>query len=700
MNKPVIYLISALILFAFAREEQSMITGLPRIKANDLITVYPAESSDNRDVTYRDNRLLTMRHTDTRYEMPTYDTRAKWEERASYIRDRVLVSAGLLPLPEKIPLNPYIFNRLDRDGYSVEKVYFESYPGFYVTGNLYRPRGKPGPYPGILTPHGHWRQGRLADEELGSVTGRCINLARQGYIVFSYSMVGYNDSKQIDHNFAADSLSQVWGNSLLGLQLWNSIRSLDFLTSMPDVDANQIGITGASGGGTQTFMLTAVDDQHRIKAVAPVNMISAHFQGGCLCENAPGLRHDIFNIEIAGMAAPRPLLMVSNTYDWTLNTPGVEYPMMRTIYQLYGADDRLKYVQFDYPHNYNKASREAVYGWFGKWLLEADDPAALKEMSFVTEKDEDLLAFPYLNPTGDLDAGELTGYLRQKAIENVERYWPSDQQSLERFRDVYGRIYRQVIAAEVPPEVTEKEVGSAAWSGYIVSRMLISRSGHNDWIPAIWYQSADGSRTANLIVHPRGKAALVGSDAVESMELVKGLLERGQNVLTIDVFKIGEHVLQEGTRTQRDETFEYFTTFNRTDTQERVQDILTALTFLRNNRAMEEIHLVGLEEAGPWTILAGAVAEDLVDYIVACGVNLDHNNDTESLRLFVPGLAQFGGVCSAMALFAPQEITMHDVGTEPSLEGIRQVYRISGNQEKFQIFQGELSGKDIISSLE
>ncbi|UCH62362.1 MAG: acetylxylan esterase [Fidelibacterota bacterium] len=734
------YVILALFLFGCAREKGPEISELPRAEISDLTSVYPAESLEQRDVAFRDNRLLSMRHTDARYEMPAYKTRGEWEERAAYIRDRVLVSAGLLPLPEKTPLNAKISGRIDRDDYSVEKVYFESYPGFYVTGNLYRPQGRPGPYPGILAPHGHWSQGRLAHEERGSVPGRCINFARQGYVVFSYSMVGYNDSKQLDHKFAADSLSSVWGINLLGLQLWNSIRSLDFITSLPEVDPERIAVTGASGGGTQTFMLTAVDDQQRIKAVAPVNMISAHFQGGCLCENAPGLRHEVFNVEVGGLAAPRPLLMVSCTHDWTLNTPRVEYPMMRTIYRLYGADDRLKYVQFDYPHNYNRASREAVYEWFGRWVLEAEDPAALKETPFEPEKDEDLLVFPDTGPPGDLDAGGLTRYLRQKAIENVQRYWPSDRGSLERFRDVYGSIYRYVIAAEVPPEVTAVETGLAAGEGYIVSRLLIARSGRNDWIPAIWYRPADGARSAAVVVHSRGKvllagldkAALAGLDKValagtdkvllagldkvllagldkvllagldkaEPVGLVKGLLERGQGVLAIDVFKTGEHVLQEGTETQRDESFRHFTTFNRTDTQERVQDILTALAFLRDNRGLKEVHLVGLEEAGAWAILAGAVAGDLAGQVVAQGANLDHHNDAESLRLFVPGLAQAGGIQSAIALSAPQAITLHNVGAEFGLEEIEQVYGITGDQDRFQAFQEELSEADIAALLE
>ena len=94
-------------------------------------------------------------------------------------------------MPEKTPLNAKVFGRIERDGYSIEKVYFQSYPGFYVGGNLYRPRGQGnGPFPGVLNPHGHWSNGRFADEKSGSIAARCINFARQGMVAFSYDMVG------------------------------------------------------------------------------------------------------------------------------------------------------------------------------------------------------------------------------------------------------------------------------------------------------------------------------------------------------------------------------------------------------------------------------------------------------------------------------------------------------------------------------
>src|SRR5262249_41616087 len=146
------------------------------------------------------------------------------------------------------PLNAHVFGKIERDGYSIEKVYFQSYPDFYVAGNLYRPLGQgAGPFPAILNPHGHWSEGRLADTQDGSIAARCISFARQGMIAFSYDMVGYNDThfassqpdQPIDNThgeFATNAVNQLWSISLMGLQTWNSIRALDFLQSMPEVD--------------------------------------------------------------------------------------------------------------------------------------------------------------------------------------------------------------------------------------------------------------------------------------------------------------------------------------------------------------------------------------------------------------------------------------------------------------------------------
>src|SRR6266404_1644475 len=336
-----------------------------------------------------DSRNVNVPNTDTHFAPPVFQSLEEWKARAAHLRAQILFAAGLLPMPVKHPLNPQIFARIERRGYSVEKVLLETMPGYYLAGNLYRPLGRTGKLPAIVSPHGHWAYGRLENSVNTSGPGRCINLARQGYVVFSHDMVGYNDTIQTPHAFGGPR-EQLWSFGPLGLQLWNSIRVVDFLESLPEVDRMRIGATGESGGATQTFLLTAVDD--RIRFSAPVNMISAIMQGGSPCENAPLLRIGTNNMEIAALMAPKPMLMVSATGDWTRNTPTEEFPAMQGIYRLFDKEALVQTIQIDAPHNYNKPSREAVYRFFAQYALGADPQSKeFAERGFSPERPQDLM---------------------------------------------------------------------------------------------------------------------------------------------------------------------------------------------------------------------------------------------------------------------------------------------------------------------
>src|SRR5437773_3164465 len=367
-------------------------------------TVAPRSAHAAESLPAADQRAGKIKDLNTPREFPSIHSRSEWESRAKEIREQILVSCGLWPLPEKTPLNARIFGKVERGGYRVEKVYFQTYPGFYLAGNLYRPLGKgSGPFPAILNPHGHWANGRMADTKEGSIAARCINFAKQGMIAFSYDMVGYNDTQFPDwptsdelyrrhRRFATNEANLLWNISLMGLQTWNSIRALDFLESLPDTDKSRLACTGESGGGTQTFMLGAVDD--RLAAQAPVVMVSHSMQGGCSCENAPGLRVEYSNMEIAAVPAPRPQLLVAATGDWTKMTLTVEGPAIAGVYKLFQADDRLRYARFDFNHNYNQTSREAVYAWFDRWLLNQPPAESVKEAAYTKEPDAELRVWP------------------------------------------------------------------------------------------------------------------------------------------------------------------------------------------------------------------------------------------------------------------------------------------------------------------
>ncbi len=312
-----------------------------------------------------------------------------WQTRAATIRAGILHGAGLDPLPERTPLHVVTHSRREKRGYGVENVYFESIPGFFVAGNLYRPAAaEPGvKFPLVLLPHGHFPQGRFdaAVQHLGAT------FARMGAIAFSYDMVGRGESAQVSH-----------GNPhALTMQFWNSMRALDFLLALPDADAARVGMTGASGGGTQTFLCTAVDG--RVTAAAPVVMVSSWCYGGCACEiGLPihrGAGYATNNAEIAALAAPRPLLVVSDGADWTRTAPRLEYPYLRKVYALFGRNGDVENAHFaDEGHDYGPSKRQAVYRFFAKHLgLKTDGLTAadgtVDESANTTEPREALEAF-------------------------------------------------------------------------------------------------------------------------------------------------------------------------------------------------------------------------------------------------------------------------------------------------------------------
>jgi len=640
-----------------------------------------------------------VRHTNMTYTFPSYPTREGWEARAEHLRRRILTSAGLWPLPDKGPLSPRVTGHTERADYTIDNVYFESWPGFFVTGNLYRPRSKAGPFPGVLCPHGHWKQGRLANEEMGSIPGRCISLARQGYVAFSYDMIGYNDSGlQVQHKVEDDERTgffdnprgYLWGVNLLGLQLWNSIRVVDYLASLPEVDAQRIGCTGESGGGTQTFLLSAVEP--RIRVAAPVNMISAHYQGGCLCENAPNLRLDTFNVEIGALMAPRPLFLVSATGDWTCNTPAVEYPAIRSIYELYDAADRVATHQVDAEHNYNRESREAVYGWFGKWLLGNESATPVKEQPFTVEPAERLLVFPNGKlPPHAVNGPQLVDEVIHAAQEQIRSLRPADSAGLQAYGALMGVSYRYALNAGQPPacELQVEATGSEERVSYRLERLTLSRRGSGDRIPALLFVPAR-PRGGALLVHPQGKAALMAGDGPGV--LIAGLLAQGIMALAIDVWGAGELAALE-----RDTGQDHFLTFNRSDGALRVQDILTALGYLATRTPT--VHLVGFEVAGLWCLLARALAQGVSHTIVDAAQFDCENDEAWAAQLYIPGIRRAGDFRTAAALIAPGRLTVHNAAASFPTAWCRQVYGAAGAPEALRIEPGPLSSEAIASYL-
>ncbi len=514
-----------------------------------------------------------------------------------------------MPVPVKGPLNAQIFGRIENKDYSIEKVYLETLPGFYLAGNLYRPVGRTGKLPAVAAPHGHAQYGRLEHGPLFSVPSRGINMARQGYVVFGYDMIGYNDTMQIQH-VPGGQREQLWSLGLLGLQTWNSIRVIDFLQSLPDVDPERIGVTGESGGGTQTFMLCAVDDRPKISS--PVNMVSLIMQGGCTCENAPNLRVGANNVEIASLMAPRPMLMVAATGDWTKNTPTEEYPAVKSVYELFGKGEVVETVQFDAPHNYHQGSREAVYRFFAKRLLNDPNWASYRERPIRQEKLQDMMVFAGRGlPAGAVNYAQLV----ERWIEAAKKQ-NEETRDPEAFRD---RLFYSIGAAQ--PEKVEFELTG--------ERIAMTRPGEGDRIPGIWLPKS--KTAATLVVHPDGAEAGRKASA-----------QGTRSVLAIDAFQTGSAVAP------RNHDTKYFLTFNRTEDANRVQDILTAVAFLKQQGATD-IRLVGVGKAAIWATFAAALAKSPLKLDAPLGDF--RGTDEDFLRdFFVPGIQRAGGLEAARLL--------------------------------------------------
>ena len=590
---------------------------------------------------------------------------AAWHDRAQHLREQMLVTLGLWPMFPKTPLNARITGKLDRGDYTIEKVVLETFPGFTLSGNLYRPAHSTGKIPGMLCPHGHWSDGRVNVE----VQPRCIRWAKLGCVVFMYDMVGYNDSKPFPHEFLNDRLRH-WGLSLPTLQTWNSIRALDWLTSLPDVDSTRIGCTGESGGGTQTFLLTALDN--RVTVSAPVVMVSDYFQGGCVCENAAGLRHGTDNIEFAALTAPRPLVLVGATGDWTKRTMDRVFPAIRGVYSLIGTPDRVSAQIFDFPHNYNQTSRNAVYASMSHWLFRVDDPSKTREGDQKLEKPEDLWTFgpghpaPPNRKTPEQLENDLIGNLKTMLDELAPGTSPARWEASRRLLQTSLKI-RTGIDRPAYDSILEQEVRTISRDDSTIEHLTVGRKARGDAIPVVKIVPRQFKNRLTILVHSRGKAALDDGSG-RANELAHELLARGHAVVAFDPLFVGESLDSRNPVSHRP-TSTHFETYNPVTAADQMQDLATVLAWAKSRPDVDLVNLVAQDDAGYQALVARPMLEGLSRTVIELsGMPKLRKPDEWPATIDLPGLEQFGGVKAAAALAAPAQLWLYrnTVAIEPS----------------------------------
>jgi hypothetical protein len=624
-----------------------------------------------------DVRLHSLRDLDHPVSFePDFKSANSWKQRAASLREQVLVAEGLWPLPERTPLNAVIHGRIDRDGYTIEKVFFASYPGHYVSGNLYRPRNHIGKLPVVLSPHGHWANGRMyeatdADANAALASGgestmngakfplqaRCAMLARMGCIVFMYDMVGYADSTQIEHRTGftdADAILRL--QSFMGLQTWNSIRALDFISGLDDADPSRIAVTGESGGGTQTLILGTVDDRPAIEF--PAVMVSQDMQGGCICENAPLLRIDTNNIELTGTFAPKPLGM-SAANDWTREMETVAYPKLQKVYSLFHAQQNVLGKHFSFPHNYNQVSREMMYNWFNDHLkLGWASPVTELPFNPVPPKELSVYDEEHPRPADSAAAPALRKTMREASDHQLDALWIKNP---EAYRATVLVALKKMIADDLPPaDQVEREMiyGRTNSKHCIVEFDVLSRKNANEAVPYLRLLPENWNGHIVIWCDGEGKASLLDEDGNPTGEAAY-LVGRGDMVVSADLFLTGESknastpLTRPANAISSNQKYAGFIYgYNRSILANRAHDLLTVIADCKATSSdVKRIDLIGTGEVAAATLVARAIANDSIDRAAIDLAGFDFDRITDPLDpQMLPGALKYGGINGIAAL--------------------------------------------------
>jgi len=657
---------------------------------------------------------------------------ADWTRRAERVRRQVLVACGLWPMPARTPANAVIHGRVDRDGYTVEKVFLESYPGHFVTGNLYRPKGRSGRLPGVLCPHGHWADGRFYENgekeirrqivegaerfEHGGrypLQARCVQLARMGCVVFHYDMVGYADSVQLGHGARMRPemcTAENWGfaspqaelrlQNPMGLQTYNSIRALDWFGELPDVDPQRIAVTGASGGGTQTFILCAVDPR---PAVAfPAVMVSTAMQGGCTCENACYLRVGTGNIEIAGLIAPRPLGMVAAD-DWTKEIAAKGLPELKQLYKMLGAESLVMAKPLlHFPHNYNYVSRAVMYGWMNRHLkLGLEEPIVEDDFVPLSREEMSVWDAEHPKPAGGADyERSLVRWMTEDSQKQMAALAPTDAASLARYREIVGGAVDVMIGRGLPEpgKVQAQRLSLRAADGLTVSRLLVKNPGDGECVDAVEFLPRAWNRQTVIWIDVAGRQSL-GDPEGKPSPAVQRLLDRQVAVVGLNLFGQGNSGPEGKPLTQarlvKNDYAGYTFGYNPSVFAQRVHDILSVIACLKEGEGRsEKIHLVGLNGAGRWVAAARAQAGAAVDRtaVDTAGFRFAKIAALDDLD-FLPGGAKYLDLPGILALAAPGPLWLSGEGAQaPAV--VAAAYQAAGTAEQLTVFAGDPSAQE------
>lgn len=684
-----------------------------------------------------DARLGKLKTLQDHFPFAVPDNAGAWYARAEALRRRVLVANGLWPMPEKTPLQPVIHGKVERNGFTVERVYFQSLPGHYVTGLLFRPsEPSNAPMPGVLSPHGHGgRMQSHSDSELARQLAngaehfeksgrtpklsRCAQLARMGCVTFIFDMLGYADSIQISRQIAhrhaearpeeqRSDDQQDWIlfspdadlrlQSIMGLQTWNAIRALDFLASLPDVDPERLAVTGGSGGGTQSILLGAIDN--RLKVSFPNGMVSTSMQGGCYCENCNLLRVGTGNVELAALFAPRPQAMTAAD-DWTKEMMTDGYPELKWLYAMIG-DEADVYCRpmLHFKHNYNYVTRATMYQWMNRYLeLGLDDPVIEQDYEPLAESETTVWNDQHPAPTevGVPHERSVCRWLDEQANQQLDALQPSDEESLLAFRETFGGAWQVIFDQGIPTEVEYEAVDETSSGDLRIAKGLVRDAARGAELPLLTVRAANAKDKTIVIWSGIAGKSSAFDDQGRPTGTLRRLVEAGATVMLPDLLHQGEFSTDDDPLVRQplvddNRSYSAFTFgYNRTLAANRCADLLSVVAHATAQQP-DSIRLLGTAGSAPWVAPAVALAGSAVQRAVI---------DTEGFRFgdvesygdvnFVPGAVKYGDLPVLLALRAPHALRVAGESKLPAI--VTKAYKAADAADGVQL--GKANESDI-----
>jgi dienelactone hydrolase len=594
-------------------------------------------------------------------------TQEEWKRRRQVLQQRMKQAMGAWP-ERDVELRPEILGTLERKGYRIERLVFQSQPDVWVTGNMYLPEGAKR-NPAVLCVHGHWGMARREP----TVQARCVGLVKLGFVVLAIDAFGSGERHETPargtYHGALDGAT-LWptGRSLLGLQVYDNRRAMDYLVTRKEVDPNRIGITGASGGGNQTMYAGALDE--RLACVVPVCSVGryqAYLRAACcVCEVLPGALTFTEEGDVLSLVAPRALMVINASRDAYQFSPGEAAQSLeraQRIYELYRVPERVRHVVIDSGHDYNKPMREAMYGWMCRWLKNEGDGSPIPEPQIEVDPPEALACFPDLakRPSIWLTPSRLAEKLGQEQAARADQMVPRHAEEWESTTTEWRvRLERVLGGRPTLPRVSSRVDGPPnADDPVTVPLRLTGEDGLPIPLLTLCRRQLAGRQPGCIVLHLDGKSAAL-RHPVSSALATAGWRVALPDLRATGVLKPANDAIADA---PDHNSAEHGVWIGRPLIGQWVTDVHAVAEWLvlQNPQSPSPLAVVGIGAAGLVALIAAALLPDrfqsaaVLHMPVSLITSKPYPKDTR-MGLLAPGLLTVGDVPHLAALMAPRRL--------------------------------------------